>query len=245
MDMLCVLGRGIEKVKTSSGYIWRPTRYIERLADNGWHSGFRSLDITPDDEDQRVVIAGSNANVLAAAELFQKSASAGRPPKIVAFTAGRPKYITNDPDPSLSEGRVLREKFLSKVHVSSETEVIVRANGQTTRGEVLEILHLAKSLGLGSIGVITVSLHIPRTKEFLRLALEKDRSLGDLEIIFLSSEEILFNRHRRYADILKPAMNSKTYERTRAKERKGLDDLRSGRYNFGHHGCGGVAGEKE
>src|SRR5882724_4834894 len=101
---LCVLGRGIEKVATSAGDVWRPTRYIEVPSERGGHTGKRARGLNL--HDDRSVIAGSNANVLAACQYLQQTQE---PPRVVIFAAGRPGYIA---DAGITEGKVMLEKFV-------------------------------------------------------------------------------------------------------------------------------------
>ena len=109
-DCIVVLGRGIEYVE---GRGWRPTTAIERLSEQGWHPGIRERGLTPDSEGE-IILAGSNANIYAAVELFEKQSKEDAAPSLVIFAAGRPNYLMDNPDPTLSEGCVMNAKFQNK-----------------------------------------------------------------------------------------------------------------------------------
>jgi hypothetical protein len=237
MDMLVVFGRGVEQVPTVRGYVWKPTRYIERLDNRSWHSRFRVSGITPDDSDPHVVTAGANANVIAAAHLFCKLQQEGRAPHVVAFAAGRPGYLANEADPTFSEGQVLKERFLRLVDIG-KSEITIQTHNKNTRDDLLESLHFAQGQEYACITIIAVGVHLLRIKEFLRRALVEDSSLETMKVEFRASEEVLFERSDRYRRLLLPIRSTRAYERTAAMEAKGLADLRAGTYDFDSEGSG-------
>ena len=110
-DGIVVLGRGIEQVDVGETKKWKPTRAIEELSLKKGHPGIRVKEITPEDENESVVVAGANANVLAAVELFEELKGSDNQPGLVIFAAGRPDFLKNESDETLSEGKILVEKF--------------------------------------------------------------------------------------------------------------------------------------
>src|SRR5262249_1871072 len=88
---LCVLGRGIERVQTRYGSVWRPTRYLEQPSADGSHTGNRN---PAEQHDETSLIAGGHANLLAASTLFNRLRRQGATPNLVIFAAGRPPYLT-------------------------------------------------------------------------------------------------------------------------------------------------------
>lgn len=234
MDVICVFGRGIEKVKTSSGYVWRPTRLIEKLSEEGTHTGFRVQGLNPDDDD--VVIAGANANVLASSQLFEELSKTGNSPSVVIFAAGRPQYLADDPDPTLSEGKVLAEKFVRIVKLGGANmpEVVIQSGNQNTRDDMEQTLRFVSERNLKQLAIITVSTHMGRVKELFGLFLKENPQLKNLEVQFFDAEKVLLNRYRAvslYKKVLAQLQNSVAYQRTKEKEQRGIEVLLSGNYH--------------
>lgn len=229
--VLCILGRGIEKVSTNVGEVWRPTRYIELLSPTGTHTGQRVKGIGVNDD--RSVIAGANANLLAACELFKMLQEDGRPPHIVVFAAGRPKYLIDEPDPTLTEGRVLEQSFVRRINIDkSQTRLITLATNRDTKDDIEELLILAKRSGINEVAVITVAVHVPRAREFGAVAIRQMSSPPKLD--FLCAEDLLAARYRdriQFASALTLSRASRAFERTREREDRGIRALRSGQYN--------------
>lgn len=229
-DILCVFGRGIEKVDG----VWRPTAYIEKLSPENQHPGVRYPEntIDMDGDDPQVVIAGAEINALATATLFASWRAAGSPPKVVTFAAGRPRYIAEDPDPTLSEGRLLKEVFLREVEpIADGVEVVMQTTNRNTRDDLLKTLHLAKTRGFQRIVIVSVLVHVPRCMEFLRHALLAEPSFSNISVEFFASETVVLNHCSGY-EFLYRAMISKAFARTAERERRGIADLQSGKYDF-------------
>ncbi len=220
---VCVLGRGIERVTTSGGEVWRPTRYIEALSARGSHTGRRARGISFNDEHS--VIAGSNANVLAACQFFEE---APVPPGLILFAAGRPHYL-RDAEPGLTEGKIMSEKFIRRVKLRpGESEVIVLSQNRDTKDDIDEVLKIAEHREIKRVVIITVAVHLARTAEFARVACECSPACVDFQ--FIASEELLARRNARFARLFRACEKSPAYQRTAAKEQQGIEALRSGNY---------------
>jgi hypothetical protein len=226
-DAICVLGRGIERVKTNRRSVWKPTRYVEALGDVGTHTGKRFAGLTID--DSAAVIAGSNANTLAAIDLFTNCRNARKPPKLVIFAAGRPDYLADDPDQDLTEGRILAERFArGACPRPDETQIVVLKHNRDTRDDIVETLRLVSSVRLKRLVVVTVAVHIPRAREISDML-----PISEVEIEFISAEELLARRYRgrRWSiGFLERLIGSVAYRRTLEREERGLLALRSGTY---------------
>ena len=233
MDALCVFGRGIEKVRVCGEYAWRPTRLIEVLSENRFHTGYRAVGLDPEDEFS--VIAGANANVLAAIQIFEELAKNNNPPRLVMFAAGRPKYLALDPDPTLSEGKILAEKFIRMVNIENTNfpEIITQSENKNSKDDLEQSLELATKNEVTNLSIITVSVHIPRVKELFRMCLNDKPLYKNLGISFLASEKILLRRYKSislYKRMLSQLQGSKAYQRTVLNEQQGIIALRSGNY---------------
>ncbi len=231
-QVLCVFGRGIEKVNG----VWKPTAYIERLSESNGHPGVRVEGITPFDDDPRVVIAGGDINATALAVLYEEFFGLGSPAEVVAFAAGRPSYLANEPDQTLTEGKVMHRHFLSITDPWRATEIVFQSGNRNTRDDLAETLALAKIRRFSGIGIITVGIHIPRCQEFMKHV--PVDLLEGVEIRWFASEPIVLRYLPSEYRSLWEAMISPAYTRTAERERRGIADLRAGKYNFGSQGYG-------
>ena len=227
-DILCVFGRPIEKV---NGH-WQLSAYFERITETGAHPGIREEDIDPNSEDPRIVIAGAEVNALACAVLFEKLRNEGAPPKVVIFSAGRPPYLRNDPDPDLNEAQIFREFFLKHARPSPETELVLQTQNINSYGDIVETLRLAQRKGLQSIGLVTLTVHMARCREFFRHALKQEVGFLGMQVGWFASEPLVLEEFSANYAFLWEAMISKAYARTAEHERKGITDLREGRYRL-------------
>jgi hypothetical protein len=230
VDAICILGRGIEKVSTKCVDTWRPTQYVELPNAQGGHSGRRTPGVHLNDKVS--LIAGAHANVVAACHLFQELRDKDLAPRIVVFAAGRPSYLSDEPDQSLTEGRVLSEYFVRKIRPRPrETEIIVFDHNLDTQDDIRAFLSLATERQIGRAVVVTVKVHIPRAIEFAKQA--RRQNANSVAMAFLSSEEILARRYAQRNAILKTLSHceaSGAYKRTLAREIKGIAALRAGQY---------------
>ncbi len=233
MDILCVFGRGIEKANG-----WHPTQGIERLSEKNGHSGICAGDLEMNSDDPRVVIAGSEFNAMAASELFSGLVSGGRDAPLVVFAAGRPNYLADDPDPTLTEGRIMKEYFVQRLEYLGHKakEIIIFDKNKNTRDDVLQVLHLAKERGLRQITIVSVLVHLARCQEFYEFALKAEAGFRDYGVKFIAAEAVLMMKMPHVTSYLSQLLISKAYCRTAERERKGIEDLRAGRYNFGTQG---------
>ena len=230
---ICVLGRGIERVKTTAGFVWRPTRYIELPGYDGRHSGVRTPGLHLDDDVS--IIAGAHANVLAAVQLFEETITEGLTAPSVIFAAGRPLYLDSEAD-SLTEGRVLAANFLRKLTTKDITpDICILEKNRNTRDDMRETLRLAIAKNIRRVTFVSVAVHIARAKEFLNLAVEEVEEARALSLCIEASEKILARRYTASASAkaqIVKAMKSRAYMRTSSIERQGVNALRAGTYKF-------------
>jgi hypothetical protein len=227
-DVICVLGRGIEQVRTNSGERWRPTRYIEAVDENGCHTGCRRREVNINDDYS--LVAGANANVLALCQRWRECALCKHRPSVVVFAAGRPAYLSRT-EPFLTEGLVLSEAFRRRTGARG-CEMLILAQNRNTRDDILECARIADGRKLREIEVITVSVHLPRTAEFARLA---HSEMPQARFHLIASEDVLRRRYLRFARFpvaLEEAQKSRAYLRTEAREAAGIRALRSGEYRY-------------
>ena len=225
---LCVLGRGIERVKTRYASVWRPTRYLEQPSAGGGHSGTRHQAAL---HDATSLIAGGNANLLAACTLLDRLRRQGHTPNLVIFAAGRPPYLSTGADPTLNEGIVMQDSFLRRASLNPRrTRLIILTENRNTYDDITSTISLAVQRGISQIAVITVRVHIARSMEFAR---QTPDIKNHLRLSFLAAEDLLHERYRNHPCIvgaLDAARTSAAYQRTAAREAHGLQALRTGTY---------------
>lgn len=225
-DTIIVFGRGI--AKDTSGK-WHPTPYFEKPAE-GQHSGVFKTDVKP--QSEKSVVAGANANVLATYHLYRELAEKGQPPNLVIFAAGRPPFLSNEPE-DLSEGKVLEEKFRRKLKTlatGQKPQTVVLAQNRDTKDDVEESVRLAIEKGIRSVAIITVGVHVPRTKELFNIFKKEEALPDDLKVDFLASEDILARTSKKYERRFQSVKKTPAYERTAVSERKKLKKLRNKGY---------------
>ena len=249
-------GRGIEKScdKThQTGMYWGPTAYLEET-NVGQHSGLYTYGLSLNSDDENVLIAGGYANSLATADLFIHQVMSGNFPQLLAWAAGRPKYLEQEPS-ELSEGSVLFESFerhlkrMSKdvFDMLGDTRIEFQTKNRNTRDDLLQSLEMANQMNLSKLIIISVFVHLRRIAEFYKFALQAQPEFSDIEVEFRASEMILFNAPDVQFNLIledvevagvfndlawAKIVESKVYRRTAAREAKGIEDLRAGRYKF-------------
>jgi len=243
--VLCVFGRGIEKDESG---IWQPTTYLEETTPDNQHGGQRKEGLHMDSDSPQVVVAGAHANVMAASHIWNKLSERDREPEVVVFAAGRPKYLFGEPEDKVWEGsplyRVMSENC---VGLDFHSEIVFQKNNRNTRDDLIQTLRMARSRNLKSVAVISVLVHLRRIAEFFKFALIEDKSLAEIDVKFCASELVLLGNGdaERLLLIDDPKINgpldhlalariieSPVFRRTAAKEEKGINDLREGRYKF-------------
>jgi hypothetical protein len=231
IQMVGILGRGIERVPTKSGLVWRPTRLIETPSTNGHRSGLRTVTAHPNDGNS--IIAGANANVLAGVHLFQEQERIHGPVDLIIFAAGRPPYLERL-DPELTEGSVLAERFRRAVGVGKCPALEILGSNKNTYHDMLGMLQLAHRRRVKRLIVISIRLHIPRAKAFGHLILDAYKEFAATRIDYLSAEELLAMRYRdrlNFTKMFDSLIRSKAYQRTLEMEERGLRAIHSGTYN--------------
>jgi hypothetical protein len=224
---IIVLGRGIGWDNKNG--IWRPQSYFVRAP---IHSGVFENDVDPNDN---TLVAGGNLNTLALFHKYTRLVRSGIFPDLVVFSAGRPNYLA-DEEEYLTEGRVMKEKFLSKLVASkapiiTPPEIVILEKNKNTQDDMEESLKTLRERGIRRAAIITVRLQIERAEAFLKLAHENAGTTSEyINIDFLSAEDILSEIDPRYQTRFSYVDKYKGYLRTQAMEKRGLEALKNGTY---------------
>jgi len=254
IDVLCIFGRGIEKDERG---IWQPTAYLEEMTSDNQHGGQRKNGLRLSSENPRVVIAGAYANAMAAAHIWNglhwNNLPGVQPPSVVVFAAGRPKYLQAEPPDEVWEGKPLYDAMKNSCaeNPAISSEIVFQRDNRNTRDDLLQTLKMARSRRFKNVAIVSVLVHLRRIAEFLRHALIEDPSLATINTILYSSELVLAStgnvKNLLLLDDPKVAgplnhltisriIESPTFRRTAEREKRGIEDLREGRYDFGHQG---------
>lgn len=233
LDVIAVLGRGIERVPAGTGARqWRPTSLIEKCKPGTFeHLGFRQGAVDPSDPD--CIIGGGNANVIAALQLFET-----RGAKAILFAYGdRSNYLRELHGPL--EGAVMKYEFLRRlgkrapevlktVDIRGGLELPPGAPSRTLE-ELANIFDFALARDMKTVAIIGIGIHVPRVMVFAESVLKNPLYAG-LEIAFLTAEELLLERDCRFARYIAATASSEAYRRNAAMEERGITAFREGKY---------------
>jgi hypothetical protein len=235
LDVIAVLGRGIERVPAGVGARhWRPTSLVEKCkAGTFEHLGLRAQSADPNDPD--CIIGGGNANVIAALQLFET-----RGAKAVLFAYGdRSKYLRESHGPL--EGAVMKYEFLRRLGKRApEVLATVDLRGgleqppgiaSNTLRELENIFEFALANSFRRIAIIGIGVHVPRVNLFCDSVLAKGAErFGGLRVELLHSEALLLERSERYREHVAAMRASAAYTRNAAMEERGITAFREGKY---------------
>ena len=243
-------GRGIEKVQG----VWQPTAYLERRTENGQHSGWRTEDLYLDSDDERVIVAGGHANVMAMTQLWQQQVRARELPELLIWAAGRPEYLAAEPE-DLSEGSVLFVEFKKRLEGCDRLRnhlptmrVEIQTKNRNTYDDLLQSLEIAHGMHLKKIVIVSVLVHLQRIAAFLEQIRKTKDHLNNIAVELAASELVLLGRwflsgaqtalaigedigpldHLALSHIIE----SPAYRRTAAREAKGVADIKAGCYGL-------------
>ena len=235
MEILAILGRGIQKLRESDPNSevssWQLTEDLEICTDLGAHLAVR---VPVDDTHPNCLVGGGQMNVEAGKVLVRQYA-----PQIAVCAFGnRSAYLKEVNGPSDSE--VMTEalhKSLCDDQVVREPEMVIWQRTRSTDGasntrqEILNIFDLAIELELTRIGFVTVGVHVPRTATFIAKHISIHPKYQHLSPVLFESEEVLlgsFEKWKPRVDILR---NSQAFRRNLANEFKGISAVLTGKYN--------------
>jgi hypothetical protein len=141
------------------------------------------------------------------------------------------EYLAEEPDPFLSEGSILRERFLKKLGSAvGDVEIVTLSANRNTRDDIEGIIALASARSIDEIGIVTVDAHLARTMEFARRALKPSEKT---RLFFFAAEALLARRYRYRSGVLLTLSYIKTtsaYHRSADREKRGLSALLRGTY---------------
>jgi len=210
-EAIFVLDADIREVKIGERKEYRPTSFT--------------------DLDAHGYLSGGHSRVIAAAEIARFF------PEIKIVTTS---YYQPD-KPIHAE---IYAKELEKLCIPKE-QIIMEKKSTSTLASLIELVKLAKNNDWSTISVLTSDYHVPRTKEMccqLKNLAEKFnladeefinslKSLRNrLKILYITAEEILPYRDKRYKKIIEAVKQTEAYKKRVEAEKQGLEQLKSGQY---------------
>ncbi|MDO8558594.1 MAG: hypothetical protein Q7S09_05460 [bacterium] len=234
-ECLVIPGHGIEFVGEEGNGKWKPTRLVQGIDDKGWRTGKRN----PGLDDEKAIVGGGNAVVLAGAQYFRDLEKSGSLPRLVIFAAGRAGYLEKSApdDPLLCEGVPMMESFekeTSATELIGKDGVVIISGTKTTRDDVERSIELAVSKGLTKIAFLLLELRLERASVFWEIMKKERPELASLDVRFLAAEDFLKERYKNHPElvdkILSEFKSSKAFGKTDEAEKGGAQAAREGKY---------------
>ncbi len=233
MDLLAILGRGIQL--RGIGEPWVLTEDLEVCDGNSAHLPVR---VPADDENPFCMIGGGEINLLAGIALMRK-----HQPKVMVCAYGdRSTYLKSVDGPSESEVMSGAFRFAINGELQSlnpdSLEIVVWPASRSLPGpsntnrELQNVFELAVERGFTSVGIVTVSVHLPRALLQAQRHLMKPefRSLENGVQVFTSEEVLLEANSKYYGPRLNRMFASQAYQRNWLRELEGIRKILAGTY---------------
>jgi uncharacterized SAM-binding protein YcdF (DUF218 family) len=215
-DAVVVLGSGLRKIEDK----YYPTDYR--------------------DADQ-FGMYGGGMRIVAAIDLYL-----GKQAKTFIFTTGKTeKFKTVYGQDIPPEANVHADKFTrsltalskkpewqEKFKDTEEPEIILEDRSTSTLTNIQEVLQIILDRDLKKVAIVSSDYHIPRVKALYEEALKKHPEIK-AEITFISAEsEVKKDQPGKYEGIIDEAYKTPIAKTRLAAEKKGLDDLKAGKYSL-------------
>lgn len=217
-----MLGRGMNR--PTKGGPWMPTEALEVCNENSAHLPVR---VPADDNNPACLIGGGELNILAGAILWRKH----RPKITVCAYGARSSYLRSINGPS--ESQVMSEglqKLVPEARICIWEPPRGEDGTSNTDQELRNIMNLAVENGFKEIGIVTVTVHLPRTIFFAKNHLELPE-FARLEVRYFASELVLVESNpKMFAKEMVRIYGSQSFLRNAANEAKGIQAILDGKY---------------
>ena len=185
------------------------------------------------DLDNKSLLAGGHARVIAAAEIGNYF------PDIKLITDSAPEKAKE------SLAKIYADE-LKRLGIS-EAQIDLEERSTDTITELAEMMKIARINNWEKVAVLTSGYHVERVSEMLSHLKEIIKNMGikdgefdnaweyfdggnKLEVRFLSAEEILPLRNIKYQEIIDKVRDSESYKKRVASEKRGIQQIREGTY---------------
>lgn len=230
MDLLAIMGRGIQRLNKESDVTnvasWVLTEDLELCDKESAHLPIR---VSPDDENPLCMVGGGELNLLAGIELVNLY----KPTAVVCAYGHRSAYLASIDAPSESEVMSYHLRHSTRFSSLDEDPDIMKwERGRTVPGpsntgrELLNIFDLALERGFETIGIVTVGVHVPRTAAYVAKHFSVHERYRSLTPIVLESEEVcLHSDEALWRPRVEALRASKSFARNWAREADGIQKI--------------------
>jgi hypothetical protein len=226
MEGLLIAGRGIN----SKDGVFAPTALLEVLAPSREH---QLVQQPVDDFNPLCYIGGGNFNVRAGVEIYDRLR-----PRLVAFAYGNTRTQAFKDADAPFEGPVMEEMFLHLLHekgIAPPQTLTWTVNEEelcNSQREIRQFMELAIERRMGSIGIVTVAVHMLRIQVFVAL-LKQEKHFAHIDVQFFVSEvELLAANWPMYSPFVAAELASHAFKRNAADELAGTCKAVAGTYTF-------------
>ena len=230
MDLLAILGRGIQRVSEDGPWV-----LTEDLEVCGQHSAHLPVRVPADDKNPYCMVGGGEMNLEAGIILCTAYNSQYKPGVVVCAYGDRSDYLKSVDGPT--ESTVMAEKFTAHIRPSLSLGIWSWPQEQSLPGpsntgrELLNIFEHARDEKFESVGLVTVGVHMPRTMTYIAKHLTRNPRYRSLHINVFESEKVLLEAApERYAGRVATLRNSKSFARTWKREADGISKIIRGVY---------------
>lgn len=143
-----------------------------------------------------------------------------------------------------TEAQIYREKFLrcldglrkndkEKFKDVEDPVITLEDKSFSTLTNIKEVLQMIKDRGWKKVALVTSAYHVPRARALYEQALKQHEEI-QVSIDFLSAEKIAKKTEPgKYDEFIEMAYQSTEAQKRISNEKKGLEDIKAGRYAAG------------
>lgn len=202
VNFIVILGGGMVKDKKTG--VWRSANYSE--SDN-------------------FGVVGGCLRVVAGALLFKH-----RPNTLIIAAGGQGQYKKNKNAPTLAS--IIKRELITLGVPSSM--IIKEEKSGSTYGQLLKLAdYIHQHKKFNQVIIISDSWHLPRIKAMLQFAPALQKLSKSVKIKLTSAEDICLKYDKnKWQKIISTAYNSTAMKQRIALEKKGVKDIKQGKYKF-------------
>ena len=179
------------------------------------------------DEGDKFGALGDRLRVIAGSYLYQDN-----PEQIVIASGGRGQVKIGSGEPATA---TVIKKELEELNVPAD-KIVKATKSKNTCTELIELQRIVKEKKIKAIIIISNKYHLPRLKAMVEYCSELSglkRRLVVSELVFKSAEEIVIKHDVKiWQKIIAKAYNSQAMKERIKLEKKGVEDIKAGRYKF-------------
>ena len=114
-----------------------------------------------------------------------------------------------------------------------EARIVGEEKSNTTYGQLLNVIEIAKQNGICELSVVSSDYHLPRVRAMMENIDELRNGYLDIKINYISAEEVCAKEKPEYwRDLIKDAYNSEYMKSIIGREKKGVQDIEDGIYKY-------------